>query len=102
GVKDTNYYGAFREVYDRAGGSRALGCPRSDDTSGYVHKWGEGYSQDLEGRNGHPARLMILPPVRQAIALQGTLNRDYTNQFDRNSAPQLGYPTADPRECGRT
>lgn len=102
GVKDTTYYGAFRAAYDRAGGRRVLGCPRHDDTSGYVHKWGEGYSQDLEGQHSYPARLMVLPPSGRMILLQGALNRDYTKQFDRNSAPQVGYPTADPVTCGKT
>jgi len=99
GVKDATYFGAFRTAYDRAGGRNALGCPRQNDTSGYVHKWGDGYSQDLEGQHGFPARLMVLPPSGRVIVLQGTLNRDYTSQFDRNSAPQVGYPTSDPIAC---
>jgi hypothetical protein len=103
GVKDTTYYAAFREAYDHAGGRHILGCPRDDpdDTSGYVHEWGEGYSQDLKGRNGLPARLMVLPPSLHVIVLQGTINWYYTHQFDRNSAPQLGYPITDPKQCGR-
>jgi hypothetical protein len=100
GVKDTSYYGAFRRAYELAGGRAALGCPRGDDASGFVHKWGEGYSQDLAGRDSYAARLMVLPPAGRVLVLQGTLNRDYTNQFDRNSAPQLGYPTLEPIACG--
>jgi hypothetical protein len=99
-VKDTNYSGAFRRAYDRAGGIAVLGCPRNDDTSGFVHRWGEGYSQDLLGADGYPARLMVLPPSGRVLVLKGTLNRDYTNQFDRNSAPQLGYPISEPVQCG--
>jgi hypothetical protein len=101
GVKDTTYYAAFRDAYSHAGERQALGCPRNNDTSGYVHKWGEGYSQDLQGLNGHPARLMVLPPSGPVIVLKDTLNRDYTKQFGPNSAPQLGYPTANPQQCGR-
>jgi hypothetical protein len=100
GVKDTDYYGAFRGAYEKAGGRATLGCPRADDTSGFVHKWGEGYSQDLQGGNGLPARLMILPPNGPVVVMQGTLNRDYTNPFTQNSAPQLGYPTSHPVACG--
>jgi hypothetical protein len=100
GVKDESYFGAFVAAYDRAGGRKALGCPRHDDTSGYVHKWGEGFSQDLEGQDGYPARLMVLPPSGRVIVLQGTLNRDYTHWFERNAAPQLGYPTSYPIACG--
>jgi hypothetical protein len=101
GLKDTTYYAAFHDAYDEAGGMSVLGCPRDNDGSGYVHKWGEGYSQDFKGRKGYPARLMVLPPSSRVVVLKEKLNRDYTSQFDRNTAPEIGYPTTDPRQCGK-
>src|SRR5689334_6599550 len=39
----------FREAYERAGGKERVGCPRSDDPSGFVGPWGPGWRQDLRG-----------------------------------------------------
>ena len=101
GIKHATYYGAFRNAYEQAGAEPELGCPRDNDMSGYVHKWGEGYSQDLKGDGHYTARIMALSPARPVIILKGPLNRDYTQRFGPDTAPQIGYPITEPRQCGR-
>lgn len=99
GALDPLWSGVFRVAYERAGGRAELGCPRTDDPSGYVHPWEPGTSQDLEGGRAGKARIMALTPQR-AIVMAGSYWHDYTDGYTSQAAPIMGYPTSDPVACG--
>jgi len=95
--------GPFRAAYKRAGGKAVLGCPRTDDPSGYVHEWAAGWSQDLQGGRDGIARIMALNP-QHVIIMAGSYWHDYTDQGNgqpnSDAAQQKGYPTSNPVPCG--
>ena len=103
GVLDPTWAGPFRAAYQEAGGKSALGCPRTDDPSGYVHQWGAGTSQDLQGGRAGIARIMAISP-QHVIIMTGSYWHDYTDlgngQPDSNAAQEKGYPTSNPVACG--
>jgi hypothetical protein len=103
GVLDPTWAGPFRAAYQEAGGKAALGCPRTDDPSGYVHQWGAGTSQDLQGGRAGIARIMAISP-QHVIIMAGPYWHDYTDlgngQPDSNAAQEKGYPTSNPVACG--
>jgi hypothetical protein len=103
GVLDPTWAGPFRAAYQAAGGEAELGCPRTDDSSGYVHQWGGGTSQDLQGGRAGIARIMALDP-EHVIVMAGSYYHDYTDlgsgNSDPNAAQEEGYPTSNPFECG--
>jgi putative transcriptional regulator len=95
---------AFRAAWRSAGGRTSIGCPlpiRHNDTSGFVHGWGPGVSQDLAGGALGPARLMQLTREAPVVVLSGPLNRDYTATYGQDTAPKIGYPASVPVVCGR-
>ena len=104
GVLDRTWAGPFRAAYQGAGGKAKLGCPRTDDPSGFVHQWGAGTSQDLQGGRASMARIMALDP-KHVIVMAGSYWQDYTDlgsgQPNSNAAQQEGYPTSDPFTCGQ-
>jgi hypothetical protein len=93
------WYGPFRSTYELAGGRAELGCPRDDDSSGYVHTWGPGESQDLTGGRVGVARIMALD-AKRVIVMTGNYWHDFTDRYKNNAAPLMGYPTTDPIRCG--
>jgi hypothetical protein len=103
GVLDPTWAGPFRAAYQEAGGKAQLGCPRTDDPSGYVHQWGAGTSQDLQGGRAGIARIMALSP-QHVIIMAGPYWHDYTDlgngQPDSNAAQEKGYPISNPVACG--
>jgi hypothetical protein len=91
---------AFSRAYLQAGGQPELGCPRADDPSGFVHGWGAGISQDLQGGRSGNARIMVLPPHR-VLVMSGSYWVDYTQGINgkgyyARAAAIMGYPTSDP------
>jgi len=103
GVLDPTWDGPFRAAYQEAGGKAKLGCPRTDDPSGFVHPWGAGTSQDLQGDRSGKARIMALDP-EHVIVMAGTFWQDYTDlgsgHPNPNAAQEEGYPTSNPFTCG--
>jgi hypothetical protein len=103
GVPDPMWSGPFRAAYQAAGGKAKLGCPRTDDPSGYVHGWGAGTSQDLQGGPAGMARIMALDP-EHVIVMAGAYWQDYTDlgsgHPNPNAAQEEGYPTSNPFMCG--
>src|SRR4051794_7977379 len=67
----------FREAYQQAGGRDRLGCPRSDDPSGYVGPWGPGSRQDLRGGTEGESRIMTVDDGA-VVVMSGRWYRDYT------------------------
>jgi hypothetical protein len=100
---DPMWAGPFRAAYQAAGGEAALGCPRTNDPSGYVHQWGAGTSQDLQGGRAGIARIMALTP-KDVIVMAGSYWHDYTDlgngQPNSNAAQEKGYPISKPVACG--
>jgi hypothetical protein len=92
----------FRQAYQRAGGETELGCPRTDDPSGYVHPWANGISQDLRGGKAGKARIMTLNDPRRVLVVAGTYYDDYTTPYGDNAAQTMGYPVSEPIPCGST
>jgi hypothetical protein len=92
----------FREAYQRAGGEAELGCPRTDDPSGYLHPWANGLSQDLQGGKAGKARIMTLRDPRRVLVVAGTYYEDYTTPYGDNAAQTMGYPVSDSIPCGPT
>lgn len=98
GRLDQDVGARFRRAYDAAGGEARLGCPREDDPSGFVGRWGPGWRQDLRGGSEGEARLMAAGRDAPVVVMSGRWHRDYTHGsgFGPNSGPVLGYPVADP------
>jgi hypothetical protein len=92
----------FRLAYNAAGGRARLGCPRSDDPSGFVGPWGPGWRQDLRGGTEGVARIMTLDATSEVVVMSGRFYDDYTNGsgLGPNSGPVLGYPTSPPKQVG--
>lgn len=93
---------AFRAAYEQAGGRPRLGCPRSDDPSGWVGPWAAGWRQDLRGGSEVASRIMALPGGT-AIVMSGRWHHDYTRESGHrnDSGEVLGYPTSEPEPLGR-
>jgi transcriptional regulator with XRE-family HTH domain len=97
---DPMWWEVFRAAYQRYGGRMEIGCPRTNDPSGYVHQWGPGFSQDLEGGRAGRSRIMALDP-QTVVVVSGDYGDDYVRLNGRNAAPLMGYPISDPISCGQ-
>ncbi|MEU0879880.1 hypothetical protein ABZ345_14845 [Lentzea sp. NPDC005914] len=107
GVRDPVWYEPFKNAYERGGSAAALGCPITEDPSGYVHPWAKGMSQDLAGGRAGQARIMTLKDPDRVFIMQGDYFQAYTfgkNLGDKvlgvNAAQHMGYPVSDLKPCG--
>lgn len=107
GVASLNWASSFKQAYERAGGQAEIGCPRTDDDSGYVHPWGRGMSQDFRGGRAGESRIMSLNNPQRVFVMSGTYYEDYTNGqnfnglvYGSDAAQHMGYPITELTPCG--
>ncbi|GAA5096632.1 hypothetical protein [Nocardia iowensis] len=86
------------DAYNAAGGRAVLGCPVPRREQGLVHRWDQGWSQDLADEKSRQSRLMALQPDR-VIVMSGDYWYDYTYPHGIHAARLQGYPTSDPIDC---
>lgn len=85
----STFAAAFLQRYAEAGGKDSLGCPTQ-----LIHRWGQGFLQELEDEQGNRSALLSITPGT-AILLTGNA----WGVFDRIkglSGELVGYPTGEP------
>ena len=78
----------FTDCYDRNGGTSILGYPINN-----VHRWGNGYIQDLRGGEGYEGAIMQLDDTSSAYAVYGSIWARYLTLGGAKGP--LGYPLND-------
>ncbi|GAI93272.1 unnamed protein product, partial [marine sediment metagenome] len=78
----------FTDCYDRNGGASILGYPINN-----VHRWGNGYIQDLRGGQGYEGAIMQPDGEARAYAVYGSIWSRYLTLGGAEGP--LGYPLND-------
>lgn len=93
GAPDSQVAGYFTAAFAQSGGEDVVGLPRDNGGGAPVHRWGNGWVQDLGGGSDRPGALMLADGTTTPFWVHGGVWTQYL-MVDHGTGGCHGYPTS--------
>ena len=93
GAPNSQVASDFTTAFAQLGGEGVLGLPRDNRGGALMHRWGNGWVQDLGGGSGLPGALMLVDGTTTPYWMHGGVWIEYLN-VDHGASGCHGYPTS--------